>query len=188
MWMAPLQILVELKKTHKGRTDPFLSCLIHAASWANAPRWGEGRSSPTAPVCAPTDPKIRNQIDKLVVFLIEMAHEQQWLFGAAPCAGVGLPRRKTPPSLSVGCCRRRPCVFRYTFSNSKLRLKTGKRGGGVRGEGREQCLVDQSVKGRPQPSSALTPSTWHAQAHNPGAMSARKHQLCIGLDQTVLGG
>jgi hypothetical protein len=30
-----------------------LSCLIHAASWANAPRWGEGRSSPTTPIYAP---------------------------------------------------------------------------------------------------------------------------------------
>jgi hypothetical protein len=30
-----------------------LSCLIHAASWAYAPRWGEGRSSPTTPIYAP---------------------------------------------------------------------------------------------------------------------------------------
>jgi hypothetical protein len=30
-----------------------LSCLIHAASRANAPRWGEGRSSPTTPIYAP---------------------------------------------------------------------------------------------------------------------------------------
>jgi hypothetical protein len=30
-----------------------LSCLIHAASWANAPRWGEGRSSPATPIYAP---------------------------------------------------------------------------------------------------------------------------------------
>jgi hypothetical protein len=29
------------------------SCLIHAASWANAPRWGEGRSYPTTPIYAP---------------------------------------------------------------------------------------------------------------------------------------
>jgi hypothetical protein len=27
-----------------------LSCLIHATRWANAPRWGEGRSPPTTPI------------------------------------------------------------------------------------------------------------------------------------------
>jgi hypothetical protein len=114
----------------------------------------------------------------------------RWPFGAAPCAGVELPRRIN--AVLLVCCwllvAEGPAASSgIIFSNSKLRLKAGKRGEGG-GEEREQCLVDQPAEGRPQPSSALTPSTWHAQAHNPGAMSARKHQPCIGLDQTVLGG
>jgi hypothetical protein len=39
-----------------GTRELVLSCLIHAASWANAPRWGEGRSSPTTPIYAPKSP------------------------------------------------------------------------------------------------------------------------------------
>jgi hypothetical protein len=27
-----------------------VSCLTHATGWANAPRWGKGRSSPTTPM------------------------------------------------------------------------------------------------------------------------------------------
>jgi hypothetical protein len=40
----------------EGTSQLVLSCLLHAASWANAPRWGEGRSSPTTPIHAPKSP------------------------------------------------------------------------------------------------------------------------------------
>jgi hypothetical protein len=49
------QLQDEQKRFNLKNIEPelVLSCLIHATGWANAPRWGEGRSPPTTPIYAP---------------------------------------------------------------------------------------------------------------------------------------